>query len=59
MAIDNMPNRRDLASRLTGPVVIAKLFSFRASNLALSKETGQKGCPPQADANLMELMNRR
>ena len=39
-----MPNRRYLAWRLTSPVAIAKLFSFRTSNLPPLKEGGKADC---------------
>jgi len=54
-----MPNRRCLAWRLSGSVAIAKLLSFRASNLPPWKEGGQGDCPPQADANPMEVYEQK
>jgi hypothetical protein len=39
-----MPNRRHLAWRSISPAALAKLFSFRTSNLPPSKEGGQGDC---------------
>jgi len=43
-ASNEMPNRRYLAWCLIGPVAIAKLSSFRTSNLPPSKEAGKADC---------------
>ena len=39
-----MPNRRYLAWRLISSAAVAKPFTFRTSNLPLSKEGGQGDC---------------